>query len=176
MALRVYSSASYNSTTGKTLVGVKEADDRETVLFNATLDGDHTSDSDAELIKLALDWFTLRYVKDFSDQLLNDKVNEATKAAKASQEAADEAKKVIVSVQNDYTELIQHIASVEEERNERFEMLEATVNRAVVELTTMFAGRLAEEEQTADEQVDEKATEEVVEENAEDVEHETTIE
>lgn len=163
MALKVYSSASYNPTTGKTLVGIKESDDRETVLFNATLDGDHSQDSDAELIKLALDWFTLRYVKDFSDQLLNDKVNEANRA--------------ITDIQGKYAELEERSAKAEAERDERFEMLEATVNQAVVELTTMFAGRLAEEEeQTADEQSDEKASEEVVTEETEDVEHETAIE
>lgn len=98
MALRLYSSASFDPTTGKTLVGVKEADERETVLFNAVLDGDHTQASDAELIKLALDWFTLKYVKDFSDQLLNDKINEANKAAQTSQEAAEEAKAAVEQV------------------------------------------------------------------------------
>ncbi|MGT2964211.1 DUF1366 domain-containing protein [Streptococcus acidominimus] len=98
MALRLYSSASFNPTTGKTLVGVKEADERETVLFIATLDGDHTQASDAELIKLALDWFTLKYVKDFSDQLLNDKVNEANRAAKSSQDSAEEAKAAVEQV------------------------------------------------------------------------------
>lgn len=98
MALRLYSSASYNSQTGKTLVGVKEADERETVLFNAELEGDHTGASEAELIKLAVDWFTVKYIKGFSDQLLNDKVNEAHKSAKASQEAADEAKAAVEQV------------------------------------------------------------------------------
>lgn len=98
MALRLYSSASFDSTTGKTLVGVKEADERETVLFIATLDGDHTDASDAELIKLAVDWFTLKYVKDFSDQLLNDKINEVNRAAKSSQDAAEEAKAAVEQV------------------------------------------------------------------------------
>lgn len=98
MALRLYSSASFDSTTGKTLVGVKEADERETVLFTALLDGDHTNTSEAELIKLAVDWFTLKYVKDFSDQLLNDKINEVNRAAKSSQDAAEEAKAAVEQV------------------------------------------------------------------------------
>lgn len=98
MALRLYSSASYNSQTGKTLVGVKEADERETVLFSAELEGDHTGASEAELIKLAVDWFTVKYIKDFSDQLLNDKINEANRAAKSSQDAADEAKAAVEQV------------------------------------------------------------------------------
>ncbi|MGT2716553.1 hypothetical protein [Streptococcus respiraculi] len=159
MALRVYSSASYNPTTGKTLVGIKESDDRETVLFNATLDGDHTNDSDADLIKLALDWFTLRYVKAFSDQLLNDKVNEATKAAKASQEAADEAK-----------------ASTEEIRQatEQVKAMVRTVSLTLNEaLGMLFEDKDSEEEMSDDDEESEDTAETEV---VSDDEHETTIE
>ncbi|MBF0779323.1 hypothetical protein [Streptococcus cuniculi] len=159
MALRIYSSASFDETTGKTLVGVKEADERETVLFNAVLDGDHTQDSDAELIKLALDWFTLRYVKDFSDQLLNGKVNEANQA--------------IIDIKDKYAELEERSTKAEAERNQRFEKLEATVNQAVAELTELFAGGFSDEEE-GDEAIEESDVE-IVEE-AEDVEHEATIE
>ncbi|MGT2801090.1 hypothetical protein [Streptococcus marmotae] len=174
MALRLYSSASYNAALGKTLVGIKESDERETVLFNATLDGDHSQDSDADLIRLALDWFTVRYVKNFSDQLLNDKVNEATK--------------VISEVQSKYAELEDRLTKAEEERaeqfkqaeserNERFENLENAMNQAVVELTTMFAGRLEEEEQTDDEATEKEVAEEVEigDEEKEAVDHEAII-
>ncbi|MGT2801085.1 hypothetical protein Javan290_0009 [Streptococcus phage Javan290] len=174
MALRLYSSASYNAALGKTLVGIKESDERETVLFNATLDGDHSQDSDADLIRLALDWFTVRYVKNFSDQLLNDKVNEATK--------------VISEVQSKYAELEERLTKAEEERaeqfkqaeserNERFENLENVMNQAVVELTTMFAGRLEEEEQTDDEATEKEVAEEVEidDEEKEAVDHEAII-
>ncbi|MCQ9211810.1 MULTISPECIES: hypothetical protein [unclassified Streptococcus] len=142
MALRLYSSASFDSTTGKTLVGVKEADERETVLFIATLDGDHTGVSDAELIKLAVDWFTLKYVKDFSDQLLNDKINEANK--------------VISEIQSQAALTAESASKAEAERNERFEKLEATVNKAVSELTTLMMNLLAGVEHTEEEH-DEKS-------------------
>lgn len=142
MALRLYSSASYNSQTGKTLVGVKEADERETVLFNAELEGDHTGASEAELIKLAVDWFTVKYVKGFSDQLLNDKVNEANR--------------VISEIQAQAALTDERASKAEAERDERFEKLEATVNKAVSELTTLMMNLLVGVEHTEEEH-DEKS-------------------
>ncbi|MER0122438.1 hypothetical protein ABQH43_01720 [Streptococcus sp. ZJ100] len=151
MALRLYSSASYIPATGKTLVGIKESDERETVLFHATVDGDHTKDSDAELIRLALDWFVVRYVKNFSDQLLNDKVNEASKAAKASQESADEAKVVAEQVK------------------EMLRTVSLTLNEA---LGMLFEDKDEEEGSEEEEKADDTVETEVVSED----EHETTIE
>ncbi|MGT2963845.1 hypothetical protein [Streptococcus acidominimus] len=139
MALKIYSSASYNPATGKTIVVIKEADERETVLFNAELDGDHTNTSEAELIKLAVDWFTLKYVKDFSDQLRNDRINEANR--------------VISEVQAQAALTDERASKAEAERNERFEKLEATVAQAVTELTAIFSSRLSEESHEKDEEM-----------------------
>lgn len=141
MALRVYSSAIYNPETGKTLVGIKESDERETVLFNAYLDGDHTNDSETELIQLALEWFTVRYVKQFSDQLLNEKL--------------DEVNRVIVEVQAKYAELAEQMTQEEIKRQKQFEEQKAEMTLMAVEFTNLVSSFQLEEEEETQEVEDE---------------------